>query len=221
MPTEITVRGRSSVSEPPERGTVHATISFEGPAMEPVYERVARDVDNVKRSVESLRTDRRTCDALVRTGSAHLVFAAVEPGREKLPVVYHARVDVEVEFRDFTELSRWITAHTNDTEGVQDLRRRVVTAPPCAATTFVGRFAPRPSRMRSGALSSMPMRSHLGQVRPVAVADAGMLSAGPMPGGGHDVGLMRSMAVGSAPEVELAPEDIEVSATVDARFVAG
>jgi hypothetical protein len=32
---------------------------------------------------------------------------------------------------------------------------------------------------------------------------------------------MRSMAVGSAPEIELVPEDIEVSATVDARFVAG
>jgi hypothetical protein len=28
-------------------------------------------------------------------------------------------------------------------------------------------------------------------------------------------------AVGSAPEIELVPEDIEVSATVDARFVAG
>src|SRR3954469_24093665 len=52
MPTEITVRGRSGASEPPERGTVHAT------------------------------------------GSAH----------------------IEVEFRDFTALSWWITAHT---EGVR------------------------------------------------------------------------------------------------------
>src|SRR3954447_24249292 len=52
MPTEITVRGRSGASEPPERGTVHAT------------------------------------------GSAH----------------------IEVEFRDFTALSWWVTAHT---EGVR------------------------------------------------------------------------------------------------------
>ena len=32
---------------------------------------------------------------------------------------------------------------------------------------------------------------------------------------------MRAAAVGGAPEVELAPEHIEVSAEVDARFVVG
>ena len=220
MPTEITVRGRSSASEPPERGTVHATIAFEGPAMEPVYERVARDVDNVRRSVESLRA----ADGPVTRWSAQdLRTWSSRPWNQdgiRLPIVYHARVDIEVEFRDFTALSRWITAHTNDTEGVRisdvewslstrrddELRRQV--------RTEAVEDAVRRAQQYADAL-------HLGEVRPVAVADSGMLSAVPSPGGGHDVGLMRSMAVGSAPEIELVPEDIEVSATVDARFVAG
>ena len=45
MPTEITVRGTFSTFQAPERATVHATIAFEGPAMEPVYDRVARDLE--------------------------------------------------------------------------------------------------------------------------------------------------------------------------------
>jgi hypothetical protein len=36
MSTEIVVRGSFSVFQPPERGTVHATIAFEGPTIEPV-----------------------------------------------------------------------------------------------------------------------------------------------------------------------------------------
>ncbi len=48
MPTEITVRGSYSAFQAPERGTVHASIAYEGPAMEPVYERVARDLVAVK-----------------------------------------------------------------------------------------------------------------------------------------------------------------------------
>ena len=33
MATEITVRGTFSAFEAPERGTVHASIAYEGPAM--------------------------------------------------------------------------------------------------------------------------------------------------------------------------------------------
>ncbi len=48
MPTEITVRGNFTAFQAPERGTVHATIAFEGPAMEPVYDRVAQNLETVK-----------------------------------------------------------------------------------------------------------------------------------------------------------------------------
>ena len=51
MSTEITVRGSFAAFQPPERGTVHAILDFEGPAMEPVYEQVARDLEAVKASI--------------------------------------------------------------------------------------------------------------------------------------------------------------------------
>lgn len=54
MSVEITVRGTFSAFEAPERGTVHATITYEGPAMQPVYDRVARDLEAVKASVTPL-----------------------------------------------------------------------------------------------------------------------------------------------------------------------
>jgi uncharacterized protein YggE len=61
----------------------------------------------------------------------------------------------------------------------------------------------------------------LGKVRPVAIADAGMLGGGlrPMAGGGAEYMRMAS-AKDSGGELELSPEDIEVSVEVDARFVA-
>src|SRR6478672_6878975 len=54
MSTEIMVRGSFAAFERPERGTVHATIAYEGPVMEPVYGRVARDLEVVKSSIGRL-----------------------------------------------------------------------------------------------------------------------------------------------------------------------
>ena len=59
MSTEITVRGSFSAFEGPERGTVHATIAYEGPVMEPVYGRVARDLDAVKASIVPMERQRQ------------------------------------------------------------------------------------------------------------------------------------------------------------------
>ena len=62
----------------------------------------------------------------------------------------------------------------------------------------------------------------LGTVSAIAVADAGMLGTGLRPGGGHGAynvaraGLGQS---GNGSGVELVPSDIQVTASVDARFV--
>jgi uncharacterized protein YggE len=61
----------------------------------------------------------------------------------------------------------------------------------------------------------------LGPVRPVAIGDAGMVARPPEEASSPP--MMRAMAVraASAPEIEFAPADIEVSVAVDAKFVAG
>jgi uncharacterized protein len=223
MPTEITVHGAANALEPPERGVVHATVSYEGPDMDRVYAWVAQDVDTVKRSVDPLRTGD---DGPVSRWSARSIRTwSTRPWNKdgkQLPVVNHAKVDLEVEFRDFAALSRWLAAQIDDIHGFdvshvewaltverrRDLLRRV--------RTEAVKDAARRAQQYADALE-------LGEVRPVAVADAGMLSAG-LQGGEREIGLMgHPMAVGSAvpTEIEFEPEDIRVSATVDARFVAG
>jgi hypothetical protein len=61
----------------------------------------------------------------------------------------------------------------------------------------------------------------LGTVVPVAAADAGMLSANLHPNAGRGGGYTRAaMLDAGPPAVAFVPEDIEVAAEVDARFLA-
>ncbi len=222
MPTEITVHGAATALEPPERGIVHASVSYEGPDMEPVYESVARDTETVKQSVDALRKDEST--AVTRWSARSIRTWSTRPWNEKgkqLPLVHHAKVDLEVEFRDFAVLSRWLAAHIDGTGGFhvghvrwtltkqrrEDLLRQV--------RTEAVRNAAERAQQYADAIG-------LGEVQPVAIADSGMLGSGGVARGFQEMAPAgRAMSVGSAPEIEFEPEDIEVAATVDARFVAG
>jgi uncharacterized protein len=218
MSTEITVRGSFAAFERPERGTVHATIAYEGPAMEPVYGRVARDLDAVKASIAPLDKDNGpvtwwSADQL-RTWSNR----PWNKDGKQLPLVHHASVDFEVKFRDFSALSRWVGEHVANTEGFR------VTRVEWALTEK--RREALQQDVRARAVRDAVTRAQeyadalgLGQIRPVAIADAGMLGA--RPESGPSPAFMRAAAVGGAPDVELVPEHIEVSAEVDARFVVG
>ena len=223
MPTEITVRGTFSAFQAPERGTVHATIAYEGPAMQPVYDRVARDLDTVGSSVTPLTEGD---DPAVTWWSAEQLRTwSNRPWHKdgkQLPLVHHASVAVEVKFRDFAALSRWVGGHVANTEGFRVSR--------VEWTLTEKRKAELQREVRTRAVEDAVSRAQqyadalgLGAVRPVAVADAGILGTDLRPSGGG--GAYMRTALGSAdagaPTVELLPEHIEVSADVDARFVAG
>ena len=222
MPTEITVRGTFKAFEAPERGTVHATIAFEGPEMEPVYERVARDLEAVKASVTPLKTGD---DGPVTWWSAEQLRTwSSRPWNnegKQLPLVHHARVGIEVKFRDFAALSRWVGQHVANTEGFR------VSGVEWALTSK--RKDELLQEVRTRAVEDAVSRAQqyadalgLGKIRPVAIADAGMLGENPHPEGGAPPARLRAAsAPAGAAEVELLPEDIEVSAAVDARFVDG
>jgi uncharacterized protein len=220
MSTEITVRGSFTAFQAPERATVHATISYEGPAMEPAYDRVARDLEAVKASVTPLRTGDQ--GPVTWWSAKQLRTWSTRPWNDdgiQLPLVHHASVDVEVKFRDFAALSRWVGQHVANTEGFRishvewaltskrrtELQRQVCTRAVEDAVIRAQQYA--------DALG-------LGRIRPVAIADAGMLGAELHPEGGGRMALMGvTGSPGGGPDVELLPEDIRVSAAVDARFV--
>jgi hypothetical protein len=218
MSTEITVRGSFAAFERPERGTVHATIAYEGPAMERVYSRVARDLDAVKASIAPL--DNKDNGPVTWWSADQLRTWSNRPWNKdgkQLPLVHHASVGFEVKFRDFGALSRWVGEHIANTEGFR------VTHVEWALTAKRREALQKEVRTRAARDAVTRAQEYadalgLGQIRPVAIADAGML--GKRPENAPSVAYMRASAVGGAPEVELVPEHIEVSAEVDARFVA-
>lgn len=222
MPTELTVRGSYVAYQRPERGTVRVNLGFEGPQMQPVYDRVVRDLEAVKNSVAVLHNPER--GPVTWWSTNHVRTWAHRPWNKdgkQLPLVHHASVGVEVKFLDFAALSRWVGHHVAHTEGfsLEGVRWTLTEAHrkelEHAVRTKAVQDAARRAQEYADALG-------LGPVRPVAVADAGMLGEGlhPTSGGGTEYVRMAGGAHDAGAELQLAPEDIEVAATVDARFVA-
>jgi len=219
--TEITVRGAYSAFLPPERGTVVATLGYEGPAMERVYEQLTGDLARVRASIEALHDP---AAGPVTWWSAEQVRTWSERPWNKdgkqLPLVHKARVGMEVKFSDFAVLGRWVGERVEDTPGLRvgtvrwaltEARRDALAKD---ARTRAVRDAQERAQQYADALG-------LGMVRPVALADAGMLGEGLAPQGSGPVAYARAGAGGGTPDLQLVPEDIEVAARVDARFVAG
>jgi uncharacterized protein len=221
MATEITVRGSYSAFEPPERGTVHATIAYEGAAMEPVYSRVARDLESVQVSIAPLKSG--NTGPVTWWSAEQLRTWSNRPWNnegKQLPLVHHASVAVEVKFQDFAALSRWVGEHTANTEGFR------VSQVEWALT--VDRREALLKEVRTRAVRDAVGRAQqyadalgLGEIRPTAIADAGMLGAQLSPQVGQSPAYLRAAAMGSGAEVALVPEHIEVAVAVDARFVVG
>lgn len=226
MSTEITVRGFFSAFQLPERGTVQASISFEGAAMQPVYDRVAHALESVKASIAPLH-DEESGPVTWWSAKQLRTWSNRPYNRDgkQLALVHHASVGVEVKFRDFAALSRWVGEHTVNTDGfhVSHVRWALTEARRDELLHHVRTEAVRDAVTRAQQYADA---LELGTVVPIAIADAGMLGASLHPDGGNSGTFMRAMAApgsasGGAPDVELVPEDIEVSASVDARFLVG
>lgn len=200
---------------------MHAVIGYEGPAMDPVYRRVATDFETVKASVEALM------DASVTWWAAdQLRTRSTRPWNtdgKQLPLVHHANVNLRVKFRDFAAMSTWIGGHVADIEGfrVERIAWALTEKRRIQLIRQVRERAVHDARDRAQLYADS---LGLGTVVPVALADAGMLGAGVHPDGGVGSGrpVTRSAMAGSdAAAVELVPQNIEVTASVDARFIAG
>jgi uncharacterized protein YggE len=116
-------------------------------------------------------------------------------------------------------LSRWVGQQVASTDGFRV--DRVEWALTSKRRTELQR------QVRTRAVEDAVLRAQqyadalgLSRIRPIAIADAGMLGDGLHPERAGEVAMMRALgASGAGPNVELVPEDIEVSAAVDARFV--
>lgn len=225
MPTEITVRGSFTSYLPPERGTVRATLALEGPAIQPVHDRVVRELEAVRASVEPLHDPENGPVTWLSTQQVRTwANRPWHKDGKQLPLVHHAAVGLEVKFREFAELGRWVSHHVTATAGftVAGVEWALTEKRKLALTRDVRAKAVQDAARRAQEYAD---GLGLGPVRPVAVADAGMLGQGLGPQGGGGAPYTRGFAAapasaGGGPELELLPEDIEIAASVDARFVA-
>ncbi|MHA3702115.1 SIMPL domain-containing protein [Jatrophihabitans sp. YIM 134969] len=225
MPNEtvVTVRGAFESKIAPERATVSLTVGFEGPDKGQVYGRTVEAANVVAGLARSLVDPER--GPATWWASERLRTWSHRPWNQdgkQLPPVFHAAASIQVKFRDFDALARFVD-DVGTRPGV------AVDGIEWALTEARRRELERDARRRAvvdatGRAQDYATAAGLGSVVPVALADAGMLGDQSAPHGGPGaVAFARAAspkAGGDAESLDLQPEDVTVAASVDARFVA-
>jgi uncharacterized protein YggE len=222
--TTITVQGRFSAFYPAERATVEVSVHHGAAKRQPAFDATLAASDVVRENIEALHDP--AAGPITWWSSDSVQVWNEKPWNnegKQLPPVFHARVGFTAKFSDFTALARWIESVSSvDSVTVGSIDWALTEARTTAVTAEVR------SRAVKDAVSKASVYAQsigLGTVTAVAIADPGMLGDQVHGGGSPEVAFMRAKSVGgvgggSEPSLSLKPEDIEVSAVVDARFVA-
>ena len=219
--TTISVQGKHTGWFPAERATVAVSIGFDGPERELAFESATASLEALRATVEALHDAK---DGPITWWSADSVRVWSQrpwnESGEQLDPVHFAALDLSARFSDFDALARWIEkVVTIPGANVGQIEWSLTEARLTSVTAEVR------SRAVKDAVSKASVYAQsigLGSVTATAIADPGMLGdASSAAAPGYDRMMMKS-GIGSADGAVLAlkPELIEVSASVDARFVA-
>jgi len=217
----ITVRGEHEARVAPEEGVVRLSVRAEGPERGGVVERISA-------LAEPLRTDlgaRQKQGGVREWSSQRVAVWANRPWNaegKQLALVHYASVEFSAAFTDFAGLSWWVS-DISERDGLQidtvewQLTRETAKQAESDVATEAVRVAVERATAYARAIG-------LSSVTPVEVADVGLLGRDD-PGSPAPMARMLKAAsfaadLGGAPAVELQPEDIIVSAAVEARFIA-
>jgi hypothetical protein len=219
--TVISVRGEFSARYPAERATVQIEVSFDGPERGVVFESATRAAESVRGTVAA-PGGREVSPLTWSSAGAVTVWSdqPLNPKGKPLATLFHSRLALSTTFSDLPSLSRWIEAvMAIDGVSVGSIVWSLTAARSTAAVAEVR------SRAVKDAVSKATVYAQsigLGSVRAVAIADPGMLddlAAGAVIDPGSPAHSATVRTAGPA-GMSLAPHDIEVIASVDARFVA-
>ncbi|QLQ16004.1 MAG: SIMPL domain-containing protein [Micropruina sp.] len=219
---EITVQGFSEKSLRPEVGRLHATVQAEANTKDDVLAKVTAVVtafgDELRR-LEAL--DEPPLREVVVRPITTSSWRPVNRGKMQ-PPIFTANASAQADFTDFAALADIAAAfgatdHLNLTYvewRLTDETRLAVEAQCVAAAVLAAKDRAATMAKAAGA----------GDVRFLSVADPGLLgdrSARDLAyGAPASAGLMRSKSAMDVQGIEIAPEDITVSVTVQARFSA-
>ena len=215
----ITVRGQSEERIAPERATIRVSVRAEGAERATVVEHALQLSEPLRAGLVA-RADAAT---IVEWSSKRLSVRAERPWNaegKRLSPVYYATVDFTATFSEASELSIWVS-EISAWEGLEigwvdwhltpETRARVERE---VAADAVGVAVTR-AEAYAGALG----RS---SVVPIEIADVGLISSGQPPPQvtGFKARGAAFAAADAGPSMEYEPDEIVVSATVEARFSA-
>jgi len=213
----ITVRGEHEARVAPERAAIRITVRAEGPERTAVVDSALRLAEPLRESIAA----GEDAGAVLEWSSRNFSVRAERPWNnegKRLAPVYYASVDFTATFIEASELSIWIS-DVSSWDGVEvgavDWHLTAGTAARIereVAAAAVGVAVSR-AQAYAGALG-------LGEMTPIEIADAGLISSGQPPAPMMKARGAMAFSADSAPSMEYEPEEIVVSATVEARFAA-
>ncbi|RFA23352.1 SIMPL domain-containing protein [Subtercola boreus] len=218
--TIITVEGHFDYHHPAERGTVTLSAGFEGPDRGAVVTRTTGTHSTLVTQAQQLSSS-----GSVTWFSADRMRAWSErpwnSDGKQLPLVHHASVSLEVKFADLGALAEWAeTIATVEGVTVAGIRWALTEVTKARITAEAQNRAVQDAVSRATAYAQS---LGLSSVRPLAVADPGMLGdeSRPQPSVGA-APMSRALAAtsGGSGGLDLKPEDITVASRVHARFAA-
>ncbi|SMG35144.1 SIMPL domain-containing protein [Agreia pratensis] len=220
--TIISVAASADTHHSPERATVQLTLGFEGPERQPVFEKTRQLHAEMSESLRALHDP--IADAVTRWSADQVSVWGQRPWSQdgaQLPPVYHATTTVRARFRDFQALARWIDS-VAFSEGV------TVTSVDWALTSATQSALQADAQKTAIVTARSKAQSYaealgLSTLRPIAVADPGMLGDDTASGSTVSVARFAShdMAKSSAGgPLDLTPADVVISASIEARFAA-
>ena len=217
--TIITVEGHFDYRHPAERGTVHVSAGFQGPAREEVVRLTTQRHSGLAEEAQRLRQE----GAVTWWSAERLRAWSERPWNQdgkQLPLVHHAAASLKVKFADLARLAEWV-------ERVASLDGVTLTGIEWALTEATRASITAEARHRSvqdaiERAAAYATSLGLTAVRPLAIADPGMLGDDSRPHSGATAApMMRAMSTAQeSGGLDLKPEDITVEARVHARFAA-
>jgi uncharacterized protein YggE len=220
----ITVRGEHEARVAPEEAVAHLSVRAEGPERGAVVERIAALAAPLREDLEV----RKSAGTISEWSSQRVSVWANRPwnneGRQ-LALVHYASVEITATFTDFAALSWWVS-EVAERDGVQvDTVTWRLT--PATAKSVEAEVAAQAVKVAVDRATAYAGAIGLAALTPLEIADLGLLTHGsdvssPSPKMMMRAAPMAAMDSGSGggPAVDLQPEDIVVTAAVEARFAA-
>ena len=222
--TVITVQGRFSAFYPAERATVEVSVHRESAKRPTAFAGVTAAAQTVREQITALHD--HSAGPVTWWASDSVQVWSEKPWNsdgKQLPPVFHARITFTAKFSDFAVLAEWIErASAVSGVSVTSIAWSLTEARTTGVTAEVRSRAVKDAVAKA---SVYAQSIGLGSVKAVAIADPGMLGDQVHGNGPGEPAFLRAAKFGDQggqpmPALSLKPDDIEVSAVVDARFVA-